>query len=173
MGGVFLDLTGDQVAADDALGHTVNDHQIHHFPAGVHLHLAGGDLAHHGGVGAEQQLLSRLAPGVEGTGDLGATEGAVGQGAAVFAGKGHALTNALVDDVVRDLGEAVDVGLTGAEVTALDGVVEQAEDGVTVVLIVFGGVDTALGGDGVGAARAVLDAEGLYVVAQFAQSGGG
>ena len=173
MGGVFLDLAGDEVAADDALGHAVHDHQVHHLAAGVHLHLAGCDLAHHGGVGAEQQLLSRLAPGVEGARYLGAAEGAVGQGAAVLTGKGYALGHTLVDDVVGDLGETVDVGLTGAEVAALDGVVEQTEDGVTVVLVVLGGVDTALGGDGVGAARAVLDAEGFYVVAQFAQGGGG
>ena len=70
-------------------------------------------------------------------------------------------------------GQAVDVGFAGAEVAALDGVVEEAVDAVAVVLIVLGGVDAALGGDGVGAARAVLIAEALDVVAELAEGGGG
>ena len=110
-------------------------------------------------VGAEQELLAGLAAGVEGPRDLGAAERAVGQHAAVLAGERHALGDALVDDVDRDLGEAVDVGLAGAEVAALDRVVEEAVDAVAVVLVVLGGVDPALGGDRVGPPRAVLVAE--------------
>ena len=98
-------------------------------------------------VGAEQELLAGLAAGVEGAGDLGAAEGAVVEQAAVLAGEGHALGHALVDDVDRDLGQAVDVGLAAAVVAALDGVVEQPVDAVAVVLVVLGGVDAALGGD--------------------------
>jgi hypothetical protein len=45
----------------------------------------------------------------------------------------------------------VDIRLAGAEVAALDGVVEKAADGVAVVLVVLGGVDAALRGDGMGA----------------------
>ena len=56
-----------------------------------------------------------------------------------------------------DLGEPIDVRLAGAEVAALDRVVEEPVDAVAVVLVVLGGVDAALGGDAVGAARAVLD----------------
>jgi hypothetical protein len=67
----------------------------------------------------------------------------------------------VVDDVVADLGQAVNVGLTGAEVAALDGVVEEPPDAVAVVGVVFGGVDAALGGDAVGPPRAVLKAEGF------------
>ena len=120
-------------------------------------------------VGAEQELLAGLAAGVEGARDLRAAEGAVGEQAAVLAGERHALGHALVDDVHADLGQAVDVGLAGAEVAALDGVVEEAVDAVAVVLVVLGGVDAALGGDRVGAARAVLVAEALDVVAELGQ----
>ena len=88
-------------------------------------------------VGAQKQLLPRLAAGVKGPGYLGAAERAVGQGAAVFAGKGHALTDTLVDNVVGHLGQTVDIGLAGAKIAALDGVIEQAEDRVTVALIVL------------------------------------
>jgi hypothetical protein len=79
----------------------------------------------------------------------------------------------MIDDVIADLGQAVDVGLAGAKIAALDGVVEKPPDAVAVVGIVLGGIDAALGGDAVGAARAVLETEGLYVVAQFGQGGGG
>ena len=151
---VALDLAGDEVAGHDAAGLAVDHHQVQHLPAGKHLHLAGGHLAHQGAVGAEQQLLAGLAPGVEGARHLGAAEGAVGEQPAVLAGKGNPLGHALVDDVVAHLGQAVDVGLPGPKVPALDGVVEQAPDAVAVVGVVLGGVDAALGGDAVGPARA-------------------
>src|SRR5262249_31846265 len=51
--------------------------------------------------------------------------------------------------------------------------VEEALDGVTVVLVVLGGVDAALRGDRMRAARAVEDREGQHVVAELAQRGGG
>ena len=120
---------------------------------------AGADLPAQRLIGAEQQLLAGLAARVKRARHLRAAEGAVGQQAAVFAGERHALRDALVDDVDADLRQAIDVGLARAEIAALDGVVKQPVDAVAVVLIILGGVDAALGGDAVGAARAVLKAE--------------
>src|SRR6202012_2564020 len=60
-----------------------------------------------------------------------------------------------------------------AEVAALDGVVEQTINTIAVILIILGGVDAALGGDGVGAARRVVEAEAVHAVAEFGQRGGG
>ena len=120
----------------------------------------------------QQELLARLAAGVERTRNLRAAERTVGQQAAVLAGEGNALADALVDDEVGDLGQTVDVGLAGAVVAALDRIVEEPVDRVVVVLVVLGGVDTALGCDRVGAAGRVLDAEHLDVVAQFAERSG-
>ncbi|BFO19045.1 hypothetical protein SHKM778_54330 [Streptomyces sp. KM77-8] len=65
------------------------------------------------------------------------------------------------------------IGLAGAEVAALDGVVEQPVDGVAVVAVVLGRVDAALRGDGVGAARGVLVAELDDAVALFGECGAG
>src|SRR5690606_3108767 len=141
--------------------------------ARVHLHLARGDLPAEGLIGAEEELLPRLAAGVEGAGDLDAAEGAGVEQAAVLAGEGHALGHALVDDLDGDLRQAVHVGLAGAEVAALDGVVEQALDRVAVVAVVLGGVDAALRGDGVGAARGVLVAELDDLVTLFGEGGAG
>src|SRR5439155_17320021 len=44
---------------------------------------------------------------------------------------------------------------------------------VAVVLVVFRCVDAALSGDAVGAARAVLEAKTLHVIAQFSQGRAG
>src|SRR5438094_10458838 len=93
--------------------------------------------------------------------------------AAVVAGERHALGDTLVDDVDADLRQAIGVGLAGAEVAALDGVLEQAVDAVAVVAVVLGGIDAALGGDRVGAARRVVVREALHVIALLAERGGG
>ena len=139
----------------------------------MQLDGAEADLVHQLLVGAEQELLAGLAAGVERAGHLGAAEGAVVEQAAVLAGEGHALGDHLVDDVDRHLGQAVHVGLTGAEVAALDRVVEEALHRVAVALVVLGGVDAALGGDRVRPAGGVVVREDLDVVALLAERGGG
>ena len=168
-----LDLAGDQVAGDDAAGLAVDHDEVEHLGAGEHGDGAGVDLALERLVGAEQKLLAGLAAGVEGARNLGAAEGAIGERAAVLAGEGNALGDALIDDLAADLREAVDVGFAGAEVAALDGVVEEAEDALAVVGVVLGGVDAALRGDGVRAARGILEAEALDLVAELAERGRG
>ncbi len=75
----------------------------------------------------------------------------------------------MINDVVGDLGQAVDVGFPGPEIAALYGVVKEAKNGVTVVLVVFCRIDPALSGNGMGPARAVLDAEGFDIIAKFTQ----
>ena len=120
-------------------------------------------------------MLAGLAAGIEGARDLGAAEAPICQVAGIFAGKRHALGDALVDNVHADLGEAVDIAFAGAEVAAFDCVVEQPVNAVTVVLVILRGIDPALGGDAVGAPGAVLNAKRFYIVPEFAKgrSGGG
>ena len=48
-----------------------------------------------------------------------------------------------------DFRQTVDIGFTGAEVAAFNGVVKQAVNGVAVVLVVLGRVNAALGRNGV------------------------
>lgn len=171
--GVGFDFARDHVANDDALGFTVNEDDVHHFSAGIHFHRAFGYFLFKCLIGTEEELLTGLTAGVEGSLELSTTEGAVVEETTVFTTEGHALSDALVNDVGGDFSETVDVGFTSAEVTTLDGVVEEAVNGVTVILIVFGSVNSALCGDRVSAAGAVLVAEALYLVPQFAKSGGG
>ena len=132
----------------------------------------GGDFLVEGRIGAQQELLARLAAGIERTRYLCAAERTVGQQTAVFAGERYALRHALVDDEVRHLGQTVDVGFAGTVVAALDRVVEQTVYRVVVVLVVLRCVDTALRRNRVGTAGRILDAEYLHVVAQFAERSG-
>ena len=98
-----------------------------------------------------QKLLARLSARIEGSGNLRAAERPVRQRSAVFARERHTLSDALVDDVDADLRQAIDVGFARAKVAALYRVVEQPVDAVAVILIVLGGVDSALCGDAVSA----------------------
>ena len=147
VGGVTLKLAGDEVAHDHTARAAVDHNDVEHLAAVVALDGALLDLAVERGVCAQQELLAGLALGVECAGHLRAAERTVGQQASVFAGERHTLGDTLVDDVARHFGQAVDVGLAGAEVATLDGVVEEAVNRVTVVLVILGGVDTTLCGD--------------------------
>ena len=170
---VAADLPGDEIPNRDPLRLPVHDHEIEHLGAGEHYNRSRLDLAGEGRIGAQQELLPRLSPGVEGPGHLRAAEGAVVQVSGVIPGEGHALGDALVDDVVAHLGEPPHIRLAGTEVAAFHGVVEEAIDAVAVVGVVLGRVDSALRRDAVGAAGAVLVAEGLHVVSQLAERRGG
>ena len=141
------DFAGLEVADDDALGVAVHDHEVEHLGVRVGLHAAVGDVAVQRGVSAEQELLPGLAARVERARNLGAAEGAVVEQAAVFASERHALSRALVNDVHRHFGKAMHVRLAGAEVAALDGVVEEAMHRVAIVLVVLRRVDAALSRD--------------------------
>ncbi|MEY4033884.1 MAG: hypothetical protein RL492_1078 [Verrucomicrobiota bacterium] len=79
VGGPGFDGAGDEVARDDALGLAVDEDEVEHLMARVHLHGAEANLTGERRVGADQQLLAGLTAGVEGAGNLGATEGAVGE----------------------------------------------------------------------------------------------
>ncbi len=170
--GVAFDFAGDEVADDDTACAAVDYYHVEHLAAVERANGALFNLAVERAVGAKQELLAGLAFGVECTAYLSAAERTVGEEAAVFAGEGNALLHALVDDVVGNFGKTVHVGFARAEVAAFDSVVEEAVYGVAVVLIVLGSVDTALCGDGVRAAGAVLYAEVVYVEAHFAECGG-
>ena len=166
------ELAGDQIARDDAGAATFDVDDVDHLHAVPQLDVAEPDLAGELLVGAEQELLAGLAAGVERAAHLGAAEAAVVEQAAVFAGERDALGDHLVDDVDRHLGEAMDVGLAGAEVAALDRVVEQTVDRVAVALVVLGSVDAALRGDRVGTSRRIVERERLDLVAELAQRRG-
>ena len=167
--GVRFQRARDQVAGDNAHGPAVDHDQVHHLAAGEQFHPAVGRLFHERAVGAEQQLLARLAARVEGARHLRAAEGAVVEVAAVFAGEGNALRHALVDNGHAHLGQPVHVRLARPVVSPLDGVVKQAVNAVAVVLVVLGRVDAALRRNAVGPARRVVDAEGVHVVAHLGQ----
>ena len=124
-------------------------------------------MARHLLVCADEQLLARLAACIKRATYLRAAETAVVQLAAVLAGKWNALGNHLVDDVDRNLRQAMHVGLARAEVASLDGVLEQAIDAVAVALVVLCGVDAALSSNGVCASWRVVKRKRVNLVTQL------
>ncbi len=90
-----------------------------------------------GGAGEGGALVERAAEAAE-------VEQAFG---GAVEGDAHAVEQ--VDDGRALRGHVLDGGLVGEEVAAVDGVVEVLEDGVALALEVLGGVDAALGADGV------------------------
>ena len=143
----------------------VDHHHVQHLRARIHLDPAGADLPAQRLVGAEQQLLTRLAARVKCARNLRAAERAVRQQPAVFPRERHALRHALVDDVHAYLRQTVHVGLARAEIAALDGVVEKPVNAVAVVLVILGRVDAALRRDAVRAPRTVLSSEASAISA--------
>ena len=163
------DLTRLQITDDDALGMAVDHHQVQHLGVGVGFDPASSDHLVERRVGTEQKLLSGLAPCVESAGDLGTTERPVVEKATVFAGERDTLSRALVDDVHRDLGQAMHVGLAGAIIASLDGIVEQSMHRITVVLVILRCVDTSLSGHRMGATGGIVEHEVVHLVAQLGQ----
>ena len=166
MGRIAFQLAGNQVAANDPAGMAfLVEHQIHHLATGIELHAALGDFAAQSPVSPQQQLLPGLAFGIEGTRNLRPAERTVVQITGVIAGKRHALRHALVDDIVAHFSQTIDIGLTGAVVAPLDGIVKQTVNAVAIVLIVLGGIDTPLGGNRVRPARTIGNTENLHIEA--------
>ena len=71
--------------------------------ASEHLNGPQTNLTFEGLISADQQLLAGLASRIERTADLRATERTIIEQAAVFTGKGNALSDALINDVNRGL----------------------------------------------------------------------
>ena len=160
---------GTEVSGDNAGGLPVDLNDLDHLVTVVELYRAIVDLLGQRLVGAQQELLTGLTTRVERAAYLCSTEGTVREKAAVFTGERNSRRHGLVDDVDRDLGQAVHVGLTGPEVATFDGVIEQAVDRVAVAMVILGCVDATLSGDRVGPARRVVEGEDLHVVPEPGQ----
>ena len=177
MCGVSGELTGDQVAHDGTLAALLTvffgDDQVDHLVVGEDLHGAEVDLALECCSCGQLELLTRLATGVVGAGDLHTTEGTGGEGSAVLAGEGGTDSVHVVDDADGLVGKTPAVGLTTAVVATLDGVLDVAVCTVVVNLLAAGGVNATLCGDRVRTARGVVVGESLNVVSEFAEGCGG
>ena len=160
-----LDFSGDETARNDALGVAIDQNEVEHLRLRKHSHRAGRDLPAERLIATEQQLLPSLSARVKRPRDLRSAKRSIGKQPAVLAREWHALFDALVDDQIADFGQTINIRFAGTEVAAFNRVVKETKDAVAIVLIIFRGVDAALRGDAVGAARAVLIAERLNVVA--------
>ena len=103
------EFASQQVARDDARSAAIDDNNVDQLTTVEESHTAQTNLARQLLVGTEQQLLTGLTTGVKGAAYLGATETAVVEQTAIFAGKRHALGNHLVNDVDRYLRQAIHI----------------------------------------------------------------
>src|SRR5260370_37558327 len=172
VGSVAADLTRQEVSRHDSPRSAVHNHDIEQLAPDMHCYSSGCDLLLEGLISTQQELLSSLASRVECPFDLHAAEGPIVQKPAVFSCTRHALSDALIDDVDTDFRQTVNVGFTGAEIAAFDGVLEKAENAVPVISIVLRSVHPSLGGDRVCPSRGVVIGKAVDVVALLAESRG-
>ena len=118
------DLASVEVADDDALSVAVDEDHVQHLGARIHRHAALVNFLFECLIATDEKLLPSLAASIECAGNLRAAERAVVEQTTIFAGEGNALGDALVNDGIRNLSEAIDVTFSGAEVAALDRVVK-------------------------------------------------
>ena len=104
---------------------SIDKDHIEHFCTREHLHTTFVHFFFQRLVAADQQLLSGLATSVKGARYLSAAERTVVEQATIFTGERNSLRHALVNDVGRNFGETMHVGLTTAEVTAFDRIIKQ------------------------------------------------
>jgi hypothetical protein len=140
--GVAFKLTGNQIADHYAPSLALYHHQVQHFSPGIYLQATGLHHPHHGAVGSQQELLPGLPLGVEGTSHLGPAKGPIIQQTAVLPGKGYPLGHTVVNNGVANFRQSMDIGLPGAVVSPLEGVVEQPPDAIAIVGIVLAGVNS-------------------------------
>src|ERR1700722_8697918 len=164
VGCVSFNRAGQKIARNHAASFAVDDHEIEHLAARVHLDAARSDLLFERLIRAQEQLLPCLPARIKGARNLHAAERACIEQSAVFARERHTLCDALVDDVHADLRETIYVSLARPKISAFHRVVEKAVNAVAVISVIFRGIDAALRGDGMRAARTVLEAKAMHVV---------
>jgi hypothetical protein len=168
-----LNLPGNQIAGYNAPGLPVNNNQIKHIPAAVHGDLPFCDLPYHSAVRPKKALLTGLSLCIKCAGNLYPAKRAVIKIAAVFARKRHTGGNQLVNCLVAYLCGPVNIGLPGPVIATLDNIIKQAINAVAVIFIIFCRIDPSLGGNRMCPAWRILKTEGLYIIAQLRESGGG
>jgi hypothetical protein len=134
----------------------------------MQLYCSGPYLPGQCPICPEEKLLSGLSACIKSTGNLSAAKRTVIKVSGVISCKGDSLGNTLINYVVAYLCKAVNVCLSGPEVASFYRVIEKAEDTVAVVGIVLCRINAALRRNAVSAARTVLVAECLNIVAELA-----
>ena len=87
----------------DTARDAIHGDEFQYIPASKKANMAKLHLSHHGLIGAIEELLPCLPPGIKGSADKGSTKTASGQAAAVLPRERHALGDTLIDDPAADL----------------------------------------------------------------------
>ena len=125
MSGIAFNLTCNQVTSDDTTSTTVNNHDIQHLVAVVHLHFAFANLTAQRRISTQKQLLTGLATGIERTRYLSTTERTVIQQTTIFTSERNTLRYTLVDDVIGYFSQTIYVSFASTVVATFDCIIEQ------------------------------------------------
>src|SRR5262245_54363423 len=142
-----LDLSINQIASDYSLGVSVDDHQVEHLSPRIHFDRPVMNLTAQCLIGAQQYLLSRLTARVTPSVTLRPTEAPITEQPAICPTERNTLCHALVNYVHTDFGQAINIGFARAKVTTLDRVIKKPVNTISVIAIIFRGIDPPLGGD--------------------------
>src|SRR5438045_514771 len=149
----------------------INHDEIEHLRLREHRDVSACNLPTERLVCTEEKLLTGLAARIKGSRHLCSAKGAIGQQTAVFPCKRHPLLDTMIDDQIADFCEPINIRFAGTKIATFDGVVEQTENTIAIVLVILRGIDSALSGNAMGAAWAILITEAFHVVTQLAQCG--
>ena len=162
-----------QITSDDTTCFTIYDDHVHHLVTVVHIYLTTGDLSVHSRISPQEELLPCLSFGIESTWYKNPTKRTVVKEPTVITSKRYPLSYTLVNDVSRDLSQAVYIGFTGTVVTSFYSIVEKAVVRVAISHIVFSGIDTPLSSNRVRTTWGILVSECLYIVPKLGKGSSG
>jgi hypothetical protein len=103
---------------------------------------------------------------------LGTTKRAVREQTPIFSGKWNTLSDTLVNDIGADLCESVNIGFPGSKISPLDGIVKEAMGTISIILVIFSGINPSLGCDGMSPSGRVLITKTVHIVSKFSESRG-
>jgi hypothetical protein len=123
-------------------------------------------------ISTQEELLTSLPLSIESPRNLSPSERPIREESAILSGEWNSLRDTLVDDVYAELCEPIHVSLTRAKVAPFNGVVKETVRTISIILIIFCGVDASLRSDAVSPARRILEAKALHLIAELPERGG-
>ena len=162
-----FDFASHQVSSDNSSSLTIYFDKVEHLMATIHFYFATSDLAIHGRIGPEEQLLTCLSFGVKRSWNEYTPKRTIVEQTTIIPRKRNTLCDTLINDICRDFCQSIYVCFSRSIVSTFYSIVKQAMDRVSISLIIFGCIDSSLCSDRVCPTWRILKTKCLNVVSQF------
>ena len=166
---VALDFARDKVAGDDSACPPFHNNNIEQLPTGVHGNGSCLNLSGKCAIPTQKALLTGLPFGIKSSANLNPAKRAVVDKTTIVAGEGHTDGGVVIDNQIAHLGSPVNVRLAGSVIAPFHHVVEQSENAIAIVLVVFGSIYTTLSCNRVSTSWGVLVAKDFNIIAQLSK----